>query len=114
MHELSNRQCRPCTAGVAPLGAAEVAALLAAVPDWTLEEDQGVQQLCRSFRFRNFRQALDFTNRVGAIAEAQGHHPQLITTWGQVRVCWWTHKIAGLHQNDFIMAAKTSALFDQR
>ncbi|MFO7577485.1 MAG: 4a-hydroxytetrahydrobiopterin dehydratase [Pelovirga sp.] len=113
MHELSNRQCRPCAAGAAPLGTAEVAGLLATVPGWTLEEDQGVPRLCRCFRFRNFRQALDFSNRVGTIAEEQGHHPQLITEWGQTTVCWWTHKIAGLHQNDFIMAARTSALFER-
>ena len=70
----------------------------------------GVKQLQRVFRFRNFQAALAFTNRVGALAEAQGHHPLLITEWGRVTVCWWTHKIGGLHLNDFIMAARTDTL----
>jgi 4a-hydroxytetrahydrobiopterin dehydratase len=66
--------------------------------------------LVRTFRFPNFREALAFTDRVGALAEAEGHHPALLTEWGTVTVFWWTHKIHGLHRNDFIMAAKTDAL----
>jgi 4a-hydroxytetrahydrobiopterin dehydratase len=66
--------------------------------------------LSRSFTFRNFAEALAFTNRVGALAEAEGHHPALFTEWGKVTVQWWTHKLKGLHRNDLIMAAKTDAL----
>ncbi len=64
-----------------------------------------------SFKFKNFVQSLEFTNQVGALAEAEGHHPALLTEWGRVTVTWWTHKIKGLHRNDFIMAAKTDQLF---
>jgi 4a-hydroxytetrahydrobiopterin dehydratase len=63
------------------------------------------------FRFKNFRQALEFTNKIGDIAEQEGHHPVIVTEWGRVKVSWWTHKIQGLHQNDFIMAAKTDELY---
>lgn len=66
--------------------------------------------LRRVYKFRDFAQALSFTNKVGALAEAQGHHPALLTEWGKVTVMWWTHKIGGLHKNDFIMAAKTDKL----
>ncbi|MEP0825876.1 MAG: 4a-hydroxytetrahydrobiopterin dehydratase, partial [Nitrososphaera sp.] len=64
----------------------------------------------KSFAFKDFAEALAFTNRVGAIAEQEGHHPDILTEWGKVTVSWWTHKIKGLHKNDFIMAAKTDAL----
>lgn len=70
----------------------------------------GISHLERTFRFKNFAQALAFTNRVGELAESEGHHPQLLTEWGKVKVSWWTHIIRGLHQNDFIMAAKTDLL----
>jgi len=81
------------------------------VPDWQLIEREGVKRLERAFKFKNFAQALDFTNRVGALAEAEGHHPAILTEWGRVTVTWWTHKIKGLHRNDFIMAAKTDQLY---
>jgi len=70
-----------------------------------------VPRLTRHFALVNFADALAFTNRVGALAEAEGHHPQLLTEWGSVSVSWWTHKIGGLHKNDFIMATKTDQLF---
>ena len=68
-------------------------------------------QLERAFKFRTFAQALAFTNKVGEVAELEGHHPALLTEWGKVTVTWWTHKIRGLHKNDFICAAKTDELF---
>jgi 4a-hydroxytetrahydrobiopterin dehydratase len=74
-------------------------------------ERQGIKRLERTFRFDNFAQALAFTDRVGEQAEEEGHHPALLTEWGKVTVTWWTHKIKGLHQNDFIMAARTDGLF---
>jgi 4a-hydroxytetrahydrobiopterin dehydratase len=77
------------------------------VPDWELIEVDGIKRLRRVFRFRDFVSALAFTNRVGEVAEEQGHHPALLTEWGRVTVTWWTHAIKGLHRNDFIMAAKT-------
>jgi 4a-hydroxytetrahydrobiopterin dehydratase len=89
----------------------EIPALHAEVPEWQLVERNGVKRLERVFKFKNFIQALDFTNRVGQLAEAEGHHPALVTEWGRVTVTWWTHKIKGLHQNDFIMAAKTDRAY---
>ena len=80
------------------------------MPDWQFVERDGIRRLQRVFVFSNFAEALAFTNRVGAIAEAEGHHPALLTEWGRVTVTWWTHKIGGLHRNDFIMAAKPDSL----
>jgi len=89
---------------------AEIAELRPEIPDWELLERDGIARLERVFSFSNFADALAFTNRVGALAETEGHHPALLTEWGRVTVTWWTHKIRGLHRNDFIMAAKTDAL----
>ena len=81
------------------------------VPDWKVTEEEGIKRLERVFKFRDFRQALSFTNSVGESAEADGHHPAILTEWGKVTVSWWTHKIRGLHRNDFVMAAKTDRLY---
>jgi 4a-hydroxytetrahydrobiopterin dehydratase len=81
------------------------------LPDWQIVEIQGVKRLERLFKFRNFRESLAFTNQVGEIAEQEDHHPLIQTEWGRVTVNWWTHKIKGLHRNDFIMAAKTDELY---
>jgi 4a-hydroxytetrahydrobiopterin dehydratase len=80
------------------------------VPNWNLIKPESIMQLERKFRFSNFAEALSFTNRVGALAEAEGHHPAILTEWGQVTVRLWTHAIKGLHRNDFIMAAKIDSL----
>ncbi len=111
MTQLSSFQCAACQAGAPLASEQEISQFMRQLPDWQLIEVSGQQRLKRSFKFKNFRQALEFTNQVGQLAEAQGHHPQLITEWGQVKVSWWTHKIGGLHRNDFIMAAKTDQLF---
>jgi 4a-hydroxytetrahydrobiopterin dehydratase len=81
------------------------------IPGWSVVERDGIRRLERVFGFPDFAAALAFTNRVGAIAEEEGHHPALLTEWGRVTVTWWTHAIRGLHRNDFIMAAKTDALY---
>ncbi len=83
------------------------------VPAWAVVEREGVPRLERTFPFRNFAEALRFTNRVGELAEEEGHHPALLTEWGKVTVAWWTHKIRGLHRNDFVMAAKTDRLYEE-
>jgi 4a-hydroxytetrahydrobiopterin dehydratase len=88
-----------------------VPALLAQIPAWSLVERDGVTRLERVFTFPDFREALGFTNAIGAIAEQQGHHPALTTEWGRVTVAWWTHAIDGLHRNDFVMAARTDAAY---
>jgi 4a-hydroxytetrahydrobiopterin dehydratase len=80
------------------------------VPQWDLL-NEGVRKLQRVFRFKDFARALAFTVQIGELAESAGHHPAILTEWGKVTVTWWTHKIRGLHRNDFIMAAKTDAIF---
>ena len=89
----------------------EMQELLLQIPEWRVAEPDGVPQLTRTYKFKNFADALTFTNKVGEIAEAEDHHPQVITEWGAVTVHWWTHAIKGLHRNDFIMAAKTDQLY---
>ena len=111
MSSLSDFRCVPCRGGEPVLTDEEIADLRPQVPEWAVSEVDGIRHLERVFKFKNFIQALEFTNQVGALAEAEGHHPALLTEWGQVTVTWWTHKIKGLHRNDFIMAAKTDQLF---
>ena len=114
MSELVVRTCVPCHGGAPQATPEEVARYRSQVPDWEVVEEDGVAKLRRAFDFPDFASALAFTDAVGAEAEAQGHHPVLVTTWGKVTVSWWTHAIGGLHENDFIMAARTDALFDER
>jgi 4a-hydroxytetrahydrobiopterin dehydratase len=110
---LAKSRCVPCRGGEPPLSEAEVAELRREVPAWAVVEREGVPRLERTFSFRNFAEALRFTNRVGELAEEEGHHPALLTEWGKVTVAWWTHKIRGLHRNDFVMAAKTDRLYEE-
>jgi 4a-hydroxytetrahydrobiopterin dehydratase len=110
MNSLSALKCEACRRGAPTVTAAEIEELHPQVPGWNVVERDGIERLERGFQFDDFRTALDFTNRVGEIAEEEGHHPALLTEWGRVTVTWWTHKIRGLHRNDFIMAAKTDAL----
>jgi 4a-hydroxytetrahydrobiopterin dehydratase len=110
MTTLSSERCVACRRDSPRVTAAEIAELGAQVPDWQLVERDGIPRLERVFSFPSFAAALAFTNRVGALAEEQGHHPALLTEWGRVTVTWWTHKIRALHRNDFIMAARTDAL----
>jgi 4a-hydroxytetrahydrobiopterin dehydratase len=88
----------------------ELAELHMQVPDWEVVELDGIKRLRRVFPADDFAQALEFTKQVGELAEEEGHHPALLTEWGRTTVTWWTHKIKGLHRNDFIMAAKTDQL----
>ena len=108
--ELAQMMCKACRGGEPTLTDAEVAELHPQIPGWSLTERDGVKRIERTFRFQGFADALAFTNKVGEIAEKEGHHPAILTEWGKVTVTWWTHKIKGLHQNDFIMAARTDRL----
>jgi|SRR5215469_9666633 len=110
MDALSNERCTACRRDSPRVTAEEIEELQRQVPDWNLIEAESILQLERMFRFSNFAEALSFTNRVGALAEAEGHHPAILTEWGQVTVRLWTHAIKGLHRNDFIMAAKIDSL----
>ncbi|GGX92991.1 pterin-4-alpha-carbinolamine dehydratase [Litchfieldella qijiaojingensis] len=107
MSDLTQQQCEACDWDAPRVTEAEIEEYKKQIPEWQIVEHDGIMQLERTFKFRNFKQALDFTNRVGEIAEEAGHHPGLLTEWGKVTVTWWSHKIKGLHKNDFIMAAKT-------
>ncbi len=108
--ELVRAKCVPCRGGEPTLTDAQIAELSRKVLRWSLVEKDGVKRLEKVFRFEDFAEAMAFTEKVAQIAEAEGHHPALLTEWGKVTVTWWTHKIRGLHKNDFIMAAKTDTL----
>jgi 4a-hydroxytetrahydrobiopterin dehydratase len=110
---LAQRRCVPCEGGVPPLGPEQVAPLMAQLEGWTVEEADGHQQLAKAFRFRNFVEAVDFVNRITPVAEAEGHHPDLLVAWGRVRVQLWTHVAGGLTENDFVLAAKIDQLASQ-
>ena len=98
---LRNERCTACRRDSPQATATEIQELQPQVPDWTLVDRESIPRLERVFRFNNFAEALSFTNRVGALAEAEGHHPAILTEWGRVTVTLWTHKIRGLHRNDF-------------
>jgi len=110
MGSLTSERCVACRRDAPQVTDGEIAELKPQIPDWTLVERAGIRRLERVFRVPDFIGALAFTNRVGDLAESEGHHPALLTEWGRVTVTWWTHKIRGLHRNDFIMAAKTDQL----
>jgi len=112
MINLAAGKCVSCRAEELKLLDAEIEELLHHVHRWEVKEVNGMKRPEKVFKFKNFAQALNFTNKIGAIAEENGHHPQIITEYGRVTVDWWTHKIGGLHKNDFIMAAKMDQLFD--
>ena len=110
MEPLTQMTCVACRRDAPAVTDAEIAELHPQILEWELLEEGGIKRLRRVFAFDDFAQALAFTGEVGALAEAEGHHPALLTEWGRTTVTWWTHKIRGLHRNDFIMAAKTDEL----
>lgn len=110
MDALYQRHCEPCRMGSKVVGPAEVNQLLLSVPAWHKEFHEGVEKLIREFHFVEFKDAFEFTYKVATLAEREGHHPGIFTEWGKVTVYWWSHKINGLHLNDFIMAAKTDMI----
>lgn len=112
MDSLKQMKCVACRRGEPTVTDAEIAEFHPQVPEWQIVGRDGIKHLERAFKFDNFAQALAFTNKVGELAEAEDHHPALLTEWGRVTVQWWTHKIKGLHRNDFIMAAKTDQLYN--
>ena len=110
MSKLNELKCVACRSKEPTLSDLEIIEYLTEIPSWLVREVNGIKHLSRIYNFSNFIQALKFTNQVGEIAEQEDHHPTLVTEWGRVTVDWWTHKIGGLHKNDFIMAAKTDKL----
>ncbi len=109
--QLIEKTCVPCRGDEPPYTRVQIEQMHPQVPDWDILEIKDVPRLQREFRFKNFAEALTFAQKVGELAEEQAHHPVILTEWGKVTVSWWTHKIKGLHQNDFIMAAKTDKLY---
>jgi 4a-hydroxytetrahydrobiopterin dehydratase len=107
MFDLSKQNCEACRADAPKISDDDLKMLMPNIPDWSIIVVDGVMQLSREFEFKNFEQAMAFSNRVGEIAEAEDHHPAILTEWGKVTVTWWSHKIKGLHRNDLIMAART-------
>ena len=107
MSELASKTCVPCRGGVPPLTGEELAALQKQVSGWNVVEEH---HITKTYKFPDFRQALEFVNRVGELAEQQGHHPDIFLTWGKVEITFWTHAINGLTENDFILAAKIDQL----
>ncbi len=110
MSKLVEEKCVAVNKGDPPLTPAEVDQLKPQVPDWNIYLKDGVPHLERVFTFKDFNQALAFTDQVGRLADAENHHPAILTEWGKVTVTLWTHRINGLHRNDFILAAKTDQL----
>ena len=107
MSELADKTCIPCRGGTPPLKGAELKTLHRSTPDWTVVNEHHLE---REFRFPDFKQALDFVNRVGDVAEQQGHHPDILLAWGKAAITLWTHSVNGLTESDFIMAAKIDRL----
>jgi 4a-hydroxytetrahydrobiopterin dehydratase len=105
--QLAEKKCVPCRGGVPPLKGKELETLHTHVPKWSVYDEH---HITRRFAFPDFKQALDFVNRVGALAEEQGHHPDILLGWGKAEITLWTHKINGLTESDFIMAAKIDRL----
>jgi 4a-hydroxytetrahydrobiopterin dehydratase len=107
MTELASKNCVPCRGGTPPLAGKELEALAEQVPQWKVVDGH---HLTRGFKFPDFLQALAFTNKVGQLAEGQGHHPDILLSWGKAEITTWTHSINGLSESDFILAAKIDKL----
>jgi len=107
-NELAQKKCVPCRGGTSPLSAEQAKPYLAAVPEWRVSADG--KQIARTFTYKDFIQAMKFVNKVAEVAEEQGHHPDIHIHWNKVELVLWTHSIGGLHENDFVMAAKFDKL----
>jgi 4a-hydroxytetrahydrobiopterin dehydratase len=110
MNELTQLNCVACRGGDPKLSDSEIADLQEQIQGWELKEVDSVSRLEKIYKLKNYTEALEFTNKIAAIAEEEDHHPLIILEWGRVTVQWWTHVVKGLHKNDFIMAAKTDEL----
>ncbi len=104
---LANKKCRVCELGEGKLGPVEISAFMTHAPGWTVKKNH---EIFREFKFKNFAESLAFINKIGAVAESEGHHPDISFGWGYARVTLFTHAVGGLSENDFIMAAKIDEL----
>jgi 4a-hydroxytetrahydrobiopterin dehydratase len=114
MARLSRENCEACRADAPRISDADLKELMPKIPDWGVVVVDEVMRLSREYNFKDFAQAIAFSNRVGVIAESAGHHPAILTEWGKVTVSWWSHKLRGLHKNDLIMAARTDELLEDQ
>jgi 4a-hydroxytetrahydrobiopterin dehydratase len=113
MNSLTKERCVACRKDSPRVTTEEIAELHPLIPDWQIVERDGEKRLEHTYRFPDFAQALEFTTRVGQAADEQNHHPTIVTEWGKVTLTWWTHKINGLHRNDFVMAAKSDEIYEE-
>lgn len=110
-NELADRQCEACRPGSPRVEEPGRSNLMSELSNWSIGQVDGIDQLTAQYDFQDFATALEFVDRIGALAEAENHHPKLVLEWGRVEVSWWTHTIGGLHMNDFIMAARCDRAF---
>jgi 4a-hydroxytetrahydrobiopterin dehydratase len=111
MNELINKKCEACRIDAPKVTDEEIPSLMSQIPLWDIIEENNIRKLTCLFKFSDYEQSLVFTNKVATLADEEDHHPQITLEWGKVKVIWWSHKIQGLHQNDFICAAKTDRLY---
>ena len=107
---LKESKCEACTIDAPLVSDSEAKVLLFELDGWVIESDSGINQLIKTYKFSNYAESLDFSNKVADLAESEDHHPKIILEYGSVEVSWWSHKIKGLHKNDFICAAKTDLI----
>ena len=111
-NKLEKNKCVACNEDELILTNEEIEDFKQQIPSWIVEESDGIKKLICSFSFLNYEDSVGFANKIASLAEEEDHHPEIILEWGKVTVIWWTHKIKGLHQNDFICARKTDLLFE--
>ena len=112
-NELSQSSCEACKVDAPMLSVQEIQELAPQIPSWMIHEEEGIKRLICSFAFSSYEDSVNFTNKVAKLAEEEDHHPEIVLEWGNVTVSWWSHKIKGLHKNDFICASKTDNLFKE-
>ncbi len=113
MVNLNQENCVPGKRGSPPLSEAQIMELIQQVEGWEWVHEDNISKLRKTYKFKDFSQAIDFTNQVAQAAEQQDHHPAILTEWGKVTLTWWTHAVQGLHRNDFIMAARSDMLYKE-
>ena len=107
---LKESKCEACTIDAPLVSDSEAKILLLELDSWVIENVSGINQLIKTYKFSNYAESLDFSNKVADLAESEDHHPKIVLEYGSVEVSWWSHKIKGLHKNDFICAAKTDLI----
>ena len=112
-NELSQSSCEACKVDAPMLSEQEIQELAPQIPSWMIHEEEGIKRLICSFAFSSYEDSVNFTNKVAKLAEEEDNHPEIVLEWGNVTVSWWSHKIKGLHKNDFICASKTDNLFKE-